>query len=93
MGTTYSRSNYTIRGDLKCDLKGDLTLNCVETGEALQVTVTPREARAYEAAVAAWNDGLRVACARRGIGLASVTTDYAFDDVVRDILRRGGLIA
>ncbi|MGJ8638962.1 MAG: DUF58 domain-containing protein [Opitutaceae bacterium] len=78
--------------DLKCDWKGDLNLQCVETSEQLQVTVTPKEARAYEAAMEAWNQGLQKQCAKRGIGLASVTTEYPFDSVIQDILRRGGLV-
>ena len=78
--------------DLKCDWKGDVNVQCVETGATMPVTVTPQEARAYEAAMEAWNGDLRKACARRGIGLASVTTDHPFDAVIRDILRRGGLV-
>jgi uncharacterized protein (DUF58 family) len=78
--------------DLKCDLKGDVDLECVESGARMRVTVGPKEANAYETAMQAWNDGLRVECAKRGIGLASVTSDYAFDSVIQDILRRGGLV-
>lgn len=79
--------------DLSCDWKGDVDVQCVESEAHMRVTVTPREARAYEAAMAAWNDGLKKECARRGIGLASVTSEVAFDAVIQDILRRGGLVA
>lgn len=79
--------------DRKCDWKGDINLECVETGKNQRVTVTPAEARAYEAAVAEWNDDLRRACARRGIGLASTTPEVPFDVVIQEILRRGGLVA
>lgn len=80
-------------GDLKCDWKGDATLECVETGRTRRITVSPAEARAYEAAVANWNEGLKQYCARRSIGLASTGPEVAFDVVIQEILRRGGLVA
>ncbi|MEX0885617.1 MAG: DUF58 domain-containing protein [Phycisphaeraceae bacterium] len=76
----------------RCDLKGDVELECVETGATQQVTVTAREAAAYEQAVHDWNASLRTACARRGIGLVHTTSDVPFDHVVQSILRRGGLL-
>ena len=77
----------------RCDLKGDLELECVESGRRQRVTVTQREAQAYEQAVRDWNAGLKRACARRGIGLVSTTPAVRFDEVVQHILRKGGLIA
>ncbi len=79
--------------DTKCDWKGDIELTCVETGNHQRVTVSPREARLYEAAVAEWNADLKKCCARRGIGLASTTPALPFEAVITDILRRGGLVA
>jgi uncharacterized protein (DUF58 family) len=79
--------------DTKCTWKGDVDLECVETLERKRVTVSPREARLYEEAVANWNESLRRFCARSGIGLAYTTTDPAFETVLQDILRRGGLVA
>ena len=79
--------------DTKCDWKGDVELSCVETGQRQRVTITPREARLYEQTVADWNAGLKKACARRGIGLASTTPAIPFEHVIQDILRRGGLVA
>lgn len=79
--------------DTRCSWKGDLDLVCVETDRHRRVTITPREAKRYEQAVAAWNQHLKDHCARRGIGLASTTPEYAFEDVIQDILRRGGLVA
>ncbi|MGB0744736.1 MAG: DUF58 domain-containing protein [Opitutales bacterium] len=78
--------------DLVCKWKGDVEANCVETGARMQLTVSPREARAYEEAIASWNNRLKEECARRGIGLASVTSDVDFADVIRGILCRGGLV-
>lgn len=78
--------------DLRCAWKGDVTLECVETGAVQRVTVSPREAKLYEEAVAGWNESLKQACAKRGMGFASTTTEVSFDAVIRDLLRRGGLV-
>jgi uncharacterized protein (DUF58 family) len=79
-------------GDQRCDWKGDATLQCTETGSTRRVTVGASEAKAYEAAVAAWNEGLRQCCSRRSIGLATTGPEVAFDVVIQEILRRGGLV-
>ncbi len=79
--------------DLVCDWKGDVELHCVETGQHDRVTITPKEARQYEEAIAAWNEDLRQCCAKRGIGLVSTTTKVNFEDIIQGILRRGGLVA
>lgn len=78
--------------DLRCAWKGDVTLECVETGASQRVTVSPHEAALYEKTVAEWNDGLRRSCARHGLGFTSATTDVAFDEVIQNLLRRGGLV-
>ncbi len=79
--------------DRRCTLRGDADLACVETGARKRVTITPAIAKAYENAVGDWNESLRLACARQGIGLSSITTEVPFDQVVQQILRRGGLVA
>jgi uncharacterized protein (DUF58 family) len=79
--------------DTRCEWKGDLDLECVETGQRKRVTVTPREARRYEQAVVDWNEALRQCCVRTGIGLASTSTAAPFETVIQDLLRRGGLVA
>jgi uncharacterized protein (DUF58 family) len=80
-------------GDTRCDWKGDVDLECVETLKRKRVTVSPREARQYEEAVRNWNESLRSFCARSGIGLAYTTTTPPFESVLTEILRRGGLVA
>lgn len=79
--------------DRKCDLKGDVELQCVETGGLQRVTVTSREVAMYEQAIADWNASLAKACARRQIGLVSTLSVVPFDEVVQKILRHGGLVA
>lgn len=78
--------------DLRCEWKGDVTLECVETGQSERVTVSPREARLYEEAVATWNNDLKQTCAKRGLGFLSTNTDVSFENVITDLLRRGGLV-
>ena len=65
----------------------------METGQTEKLTVSRKEVRKYEQYMTEWNDSLKKACARRGIGLASTTDDIPFDRVVQDILRKGGLVA
>ena len=79
--------------DLRCSWRGDADLTCVETGRRKRATITERDARAYEEAIARWNESLREECARRGFGWVGVTTDQPFETVIRDLLRRGGLVA
>jgi uncharacterized protein (DUF58 family) len=79
--------------DRRCELRGDCELDCVETGRRLRVTVTPELARRYEQKIEALNEDLRLACARRGVGLISTTSEVPFDDIIQRILRRGGLVA
>jgi uncharacterized protein (DUF58 family) len=78
--------------DLRCPWKGDVTLECVETGASQRVTVSPHEAALYEKTIAEWNEGLKSSCARHGLGFTSATTDVAFDEVIQNLLRRGGLV-
>jgi uncharacterized protein (DUF58 family) len=79
--------------DTRCSLKGDIELECVETGQRKRVTISPREARRYQQAVADWNEDLRKCCAKSGIGLTSTSTNPPFERVIEDMLRRGGLVA
>ena len=74
-----------------CDLKGDVELECVETGKKNKVTVTKKEAEAYEKAIADWNDSLRKACVKRGIGHISTKSDANYSDTVTSIIRSGGI--
>jgi uncharacterized protein (DUF58 family) len=78
--------------DLRCEWKGDVTLECVETGQSERVTVSPREAKLYEEAIATWNSDLKQTCAKRGLGFLSTNTDVSFENVITDLLRRGGLV-
>ncbi len=77
--------------DLACQQKGDVELECVESGARKRVTITARESDAYTTAVNDWNERLRSECARHGIGFTRSMADDAFDEVIRTILQKGGL--
>lgn len=79
--------------DLTCPWLGDLEIECVETSARQRITITEKEAQVYRDTVANWNEGLRVECARRGVGLASTTSDVPFEVVIQSMLRKGGLVA
>lgn len=81
------------REDRECHLKGDVELQCVESGQCRKLTITRSEARAYEQAVLNWNTHLSGFCSACGIGLVSTTTEVPFDTIVQNILRRGGLVS
>ena len=81
------------QNDLSCDWKGDVDVECVETGQTEKLTVSRKEVQKYERYMTEWNESLRKECARRGIGLASTTDEVPFDQVVQSILRKGGLVS
>jgi uncharacterized protein (DUF58 family) len=81
------------REDRECHLKGDVELQCIESGQLRKLTITRSEARAYEQAVLDWNAHLSGFCSARGIGLVSTTAEVSFDTIVQNILRRGGLVS
>lgn len=81
------------KADLECPWLGDLEIQCIETAATQRVTISEKEAKLYREAVASWNDDLRAECARRGIGLASTTSDIPFEVVIQSMLRKGGLVA
>ena len=79
--------------DLDCPWLGDLEIQCVETEAKQRVTISEKEAKMYRETIATWNDELRAECARRGVGLASTTSDVPFEVVIQSMLRKGGLVA
>lgn len=79
--------------DLESPHLGDLELECVETSAKQRVTVTEKEVKLYRKAVEEWNEGLKIECAKRGIGMAATTSDVPFEFVIQSMLRKGGLVA
>ncbi len=73
-------------------LRGDLTLVDRETGEAREVTVTPRVLARYEAAYEARGRAVEAACRRRQVPYLRAPVEVPFDDLVLRIFRTGGFL-
>lgn len=78
--------------ELRPQLFGDLELIDCETGERVQVTATPRALAEYEAGVERATRTMRRFVTRQGGHFFQVTSDLPVADVVRDVLRAGGLL-
>jgi uncharacterized protein (DUF58 family) len=74
------------------DLRGDVTVRDVETGEERDVTISPRALAAYERRHAALVRGLDGFCRERAIPCFTVTSNEVFDAVVLRVFRAGGLL-
>ncbi|MGE0787486.1 MAG: DUF58 domain-containing protein [Sandaracinaceae bacterium] len=73
-------------------LHGDVRLVDNETGEARDVTVTPRILARYEAAHRAYQKRIEDFCAQKQVPYYAVETSTPFDQAVLDLFRRGGLL-
>jgi uncharacterized protein (DUF58 family) len=80
------------KDELKCDLHGDVELECVETGSRKKITVSPFEAKKYEEEIRNWNIKIKSECAKRGVACLQASTDVPFEDVIQNVLRRRGLL-
>jgi uncharacterized protein (DUF58 family) len=83
----------TDAADAAPRLHGDVDLIDVETGEARQVTVTPRLLARYTQAHAAYVERIRAFCLQKRVGLSSIDTRTPPDEAMLRLLRRGGLLA
>jgi len=81
------------KDEIRCDIRGDVELQCVETGATRRVTISMLEAKRFEEAFANWNEELKNDCAKIGVGFSSTTNETPFEEVIQGILRRGGLVS
>lgn len=81
------------KDEVRCLERGDMELQCVESGALRRVTVGAAEAKRFEEAFVSWNEGLKSVCAKKGAGFSSSFSEIPFEDVVQGILRRGGLLS
>ncbi|PCJ56282.1 MAG: hypothetical protein COA79_19125 [Planctomycetota bacterium] len=79
--------------ETKCDWKGDIRLECIETKKINTVTIGPKEAKQYENAVQDWFDNLKRNCQKKEIGYLRTSIEIPFEEVIQKILRSGGLVA
>ena len=71
---------------------GDVELEDAETGEVVQVSLTPRMIAVYRERLDRWCADAEQACVQRGISYSRVVTDTPLEDLLLDRLRRTGLL-
>lgn len=71
---------------------GDVELEDAETGEIVQVSLTPRMLAVYRDRLDRWCADAEQACAQRGIVYARISTADLLEDVLLDRLRRTGIL-
>jgi uncharacterized protein (DUF58 family) len=78
--------------EVRPQLRGDVTIRDVETGEERELTVSPGMLDEYRRRHAALLRGLEGYCRERGIPCFPIVSDAAFDEVVLRVFRAGGLV-
>lgn len=75
------------------DLLGDVSVFDCETGERREVTVTSSVLERVQAAYGEYNQRIERFCTGRQVPYFRASTDVPFDQLVLNVLRRGGLIS
>lgn len=78
--------------EVRPQLHGDVRLIDNETGEAREVTITPRVLERYASAHAAYRARIHDFCTQKQVPYHAVETSTPFDEAVLDLLRRGGMV-
>jgi uncharacterized protein (DUF58 family) len=78
--------------ELAPDVRGDVELRDIETGETRELTVSPSVIAAYRRRHQTLLRELEGYCRERGIPCFTVASDQAFDAVVLRMFRAGGLL-
>ena len=78
--------------EVRPPLHGDVRLVDEETGEAREVTVTPRVLERFARAHAEYRAGIERFCAEKQVTFHAVETSTPFDEAILRILRRGGML-
>jgi uncharacterized protein (DUF58 family) len=78
--------------EVRPELHGDVRLIDNETGEAREVTVTPRILERYAAAHAAYRKQIEDFCTQKQVAYSATETSVPFDEAILGILRRGGMV-
>jgi uncharacterized protein (DUF58 family) len=71
---------------------GDVELVDAETGEIVEVSLTPRMIAIYRERLDRWCAEAEEICSRRGISYCRVSTDTPLEDLMLDQLRRVGIL-
>lgn len=80
------------RSEVAPRLHGDLSLVDVETGEAREVTITPRILKRYAEVHQQYRERIDGFCRDKQVAHFEVDTSVPFDELVLRVLRRGGLL-
>jgi hypothetical protein len=80
------------RGEVDPDLRGDWALTDSETGEVVEVSVSPRVLADYKRRMLAYLEDLRTFARRLGIGYVLATTDVPVEDFVLKELVLSGFV-
>lgn len=83
----------TDRRELEPGFRGDVGLVDCETGMKREVTLTPRLLARYREAHAVWKQEIAAFCKARQIPWFEAPVETAFEDIILNVLRRGGLLA
>ncbi len=79
--------------EVRPPLHGDVRLIDNETGDARDVTITPRVLARYAEAHRAYRRRIEDFCTQKHVPYFGVETSVPFDEAILDLLRRGGLVA
>jgi len=72
--------------------EGDLRLIDDETEEVIEVSADSDVLERYREALAAWQAEIQAWCGKRGIPYVPVTTDFALEAFVLEVLRKKGVV-
>ena len=78
--------------ELNPDLKGDLKLVDVEDHDIAEITVSRPLLEKYKRTLAAFIDGAREYCTRRGMNYLMTSTETPVEQLVSNYLRQRGLV-
>jgi uncharacterized protein (DUF58 family) len=78
--------------ELNPDIKGDLKLIDCEDDDIAEVTISRPLLEKYKRTVAAFVDGAREFCVRRGMSYLMASTDKSVETLVANYLRKRGLV-
>ena len=80
------------REELDPDLQGDLRLVDCEDADQQEITVTAPLMKRYKQTLAAFLDGAKNYCSRRGMVYVSASSDTSVENLVLGYLRQRGLV-
>jgi hypothetical protein len=78
--------------ELNPDIKGDLRLVDCEDADVAEITVSAPLLKRYQQTLAAFVEGAREFCTRRGMPYLLANTDVPVDQLIASYLRKRGLV-